>query len=61
MIVSAPLLRAAKIFSLIPPTGMTFPVRDNSPVMASFGLNGVSRARLTAMRINTLTGETLLT
>jgi hypothetical protein len=46
MIVSAPLLLAAKIFSLIPPTGMTFPVSDSSPVMASLGRKGVSRAKL---------------
>ena len=30
--VSAPDRLAAKTFSLIPPTGRTFPVNDNSPI-----------------------------
>ena len=35
----------AMIFSLIPPTGNTFPVRDTSPVIATFCLTGLSIAR----------------
>ena len=35
----------AMVFSLIPPTGSTFPVRDISPVMAMFCLTGLSIAR----------------
>lgn len=44
--VSAPDLRAASTFSLIPPTGRTLPVRDSSPVMARRGLKGRFRAIL---------------
>ena len=35
----------AMVFSLIPPTGNTFPVSDTSPVIATFCLTGLSRAR----------------
>jgi len=31
-----PALLAARIFSLMPPTGRTLPVKESSPVMASF-------------------------
>jgi hypothetical protein len=44
--VSAPLLRAARIFSLIPPTGITLPVKESSPVMANLDLTGVLSAKL---------------
>lgn len=33
------------IFSLIPPTGSIFPVRDTSPVIAVFCLTGLFMAR----------------
>lgn len=35
----------AMIFSLMPPTGSTLPVKDISPVMARFCLTGVLKAR----------------
>ena len=37
-----PALFAARTFSLIPPTGRTFPLRVISPVMAILGLMGLS-------------------
>lgn len=44
-----PILRWRKltaiIFSFIPPTGRTFPIRDTSPVIAIFCLIGLSIAR----------------
>lgn len=33
------------VFSLIPPTGRTFPVRLTSPVIATFCLVGVFKAK----------------
>ena len=35
---------AAIVFSLIPPTGRTFPVNDSSPVMATFCRIGLFNA-----------------
>lgn len=35
----------AIVFSLMPPTGSTLPLRETSPVMAIFCLMGVFRAR----------------
>src|SRR5256885_12845667 len=40
MSVLTPALLAAIVFSLIPPTGKTFPIRDSSPVMAVFSFTG---------------------
>lgn len=35
----------AMVFSLIPPTGRTFPVSETSPVIATFCLIGVFKAK----------------
>ena len=37
-------LLTAMVFSLIPPTGRTFPVKDSSPVMARFCRMGLFMA-----------------
>ncbi len=44
MIVFAPALRAATVFSRNPPIRRTLPVTVNSPVMAMVGSNGLSKA-----------------
>ena len=46
--------RTAMVFSLIPPTGKTFPVSESSPVMATFCLIGRSLA-------NEMRAETMVT
>ena len=45
MIVLAPALRAATVFSLKPPIRRTLPVTVNSPVIAMVGSSGLSNAR----------------
>ena len=45
MIVFAPALRAATVFSLSPPIRKTLPVTVNSPVMAMVGSSGLFNAR----------------